>query len=1102
MSSTQVTGPITGPNGPFQPIMTCHDTVWVEPENLVPPGSLLSQINQVGDIDDLFTEFAHEWVKRWDKHRDLPPDFWDPLNSFVEQLIPQHEPMQLPPITCEMWYAAVKHKRTRAAPGPDGITRDDLLHFPRDITEQLLQFLTQIETGHKQWPTQWTTGIVHCLEKSDNSQHASDYRPITIFSLVFRTWSSIRSTQVLQHLREIVPLGCCGNIPAKSATDVWYAMQAEIEDAYDHDRPLCGIVCDIQKCFNNLPREPLLQVLLRLGIAPPIIRSWCNALTTISRRFAIRGSIGPSHKSTTGFAEGDSLSVVSMVGANFLLDKFITFKTPSVRMWSYVDNLELTAPDVPTLLKAFDDLEKLLHALQLPLDTKKTYGWGTTPSTRKEILEAQHQLQHSCRDLGGHMQYTKKPTNQTITKRIADFKPRWKSLAISPATYQQKLLAVRAVAWSQTLHGIASTVIGPAHFDTLRTEALRALGEHRPGASPAIHFALVEHPTYDPAFQAILTTMRTARQYMQPDRTIPMMTLASQLPRRKRARVGPCHVLLHNARLMGWEWDPEGFFLTLDAHQVDLWYSPIQLLMHYMYQDWQRTVTYDHSTRKSMQGLHRVRADFTMENMTKDPMDRALLRKALNGTFLTADHLKHRDEDEDGACRLCFQPDSITHRLWECEAFTPIRQTLPAEDLEAIRAMSPATHNHGWMELPPSYDSFWHEFARLNPDPMVEISPCPATAKCLHYFTDGACMHPQDKFARLCSWGVSYTTDADPWNFQPLACNLLHGMLQTIVRAELTAALFALRLAFRYGKPFWLWVDNQLVYRQLRYMIQHPYTEWSRKTCNHDLLNSVAVLLGHVSHLCQGIQKVCSHQDFSQAEDPAELWSFHGNGSADSVATNTFASFPDLMRSWENMCTDLARRRQCRSTCHELLVRIAKDSMHKHQLASQIEPQPLPRHTQPPLQMQPWLLQPDDLPWRFKIPAHDDFLEWVRSLHADDGVVQRWSWWELYIDAQLRYPLLNPWYSTKQHRWMSGTPAPDVPFLKRSRSFSKFITQYAKAIAQPLPTQLACPASAHLSFWCTTLPVTTTVARQIEIDRWLGQHLTGASRTKDLRSVP
>ena len=124
--------------------------------------------------------------------------------------------------------------------------------------------------------------------------------------------------------------------------------------------------------------------------------------------------------------------------------------------------------------------------------------------------------------------------------------------------------------------------------------------------------------------------------------------------------------------------------------------------MQTMYRDWQRTVSHDNSHRKTMHGLHLARADFTMEGLTKDPTDRALMRRALNGTFLIADHLKHRNEDEDGACKLFFQPDSITHRLWECEAFATIRKNLPADDLVEIRSMTPATYNHGWFDIPES----------------------------------------------------------------------------------------------------------------------------------------------------------------------------------------------------------------------------------------------------------------------------------------------------------------------------------------------------------------------------------------------------------------
>ena len=1095
-------GTILGPNGPISPIMTCHDTVWVRPDDMIPIGATLHQPNQIGKLEDVFDAFGQEWVKRWDKHRHLPDDFWAPMMDFIDIAIPQQPQMDLPKITYDIWIAALKKKRKKAATGPDGLSREDLLHVPRDITEQLLVFLHKIELGESTWPSQWTTGIVHCLEKTEQASKAGDYRPITIFSLVFRVWSSIRSTQLLQHVRDLVPTGCCGNVPSKSAVDVWYNLQLSIEESFESEVPLCGIVCDIQKCFNNLPREPLLKVLLKVGVAPQVLRSWSNALVHIQRRFAVRGSIGPAHKSTSGFAEGDSLSVVAMVGANYLLDRYLQLSSPSVKLWSYVDNLELSAHGTQDLLSAFQALDRILQALQLPLDMPKTYAWGTESSFRKDLLQGGFTVVHSCRDLGGQMQYTRKATNHVIVDRIATFKPRWKSLAISAAPYKQKLLALRSVAWSHILHGAGSAVIGPAHFDSLRTEAVRSLGEHKPGVSPSIHLSLLEHPAFDPAFFALISTVRMARQHMRPDLCIPAITLASQLPRRTKARVGPCNVLLFKLRDLGWEWHTEGYFVSLQGRPVDLWQMPFQELKATLTRDWQQHIATANSTRKTMQGLPDMHPGFTVEALPTDHTDRALLRRSLNGTFFTADHLAHRHEDEDGLCKLCHQPDSITHRMWHCPAFTSVRAEFSCTDLQAIFDSAPATHNHGWFPTPPECQRFWDEFLISPPDPLRVPFSCDDEETLLHLFTDGSCLQPQDKFARLCSWGVAVATSRQMSTFQAAASGILMGSLQTIVRAELQAVHEALRLAFTQGIPFWLWVDNQLVYRQLTYMYRFPYTQWGGRTCNHDLLNQIAVLLGTLHHLCHGIQKVCSHQDATQAQDEAEEWSFQGNDFADKLAANAVFSFPSLMTNWSAMVHALQRQRQLRQVSRSLIVKIGHESLRLHHQAASTDPTHIPAAPLPTEPMMPWIFPAHDVPWRFAIPGIEQFSQWVASLHVDTGQVRRWSWWELYIDAQLQVPNLSPVYEVQTHRWKAYSSSHAAPFLKRCRSFSKFITQYAKHLEFQLPSKLAVPASVHMSLWTNTLPVTATDTRQRLVDEWLGQFVTGISRTKDLRSVP
>ena len=62
--------------------------------------------------------------------------------------------------------------------------------MPKYQTQVLLDLLYAIECG-KEWPSSLLVGLVHSLEKIPNASKISQYRPITLFSVIYRCWSSI-----------------------------------------------------------------------------------------------------------------------------------------------------------------------------------------------------------------------------------------------------------------------------------------------------------------------------------------------------------------------------------------------------------------------------------------------------------------------------------------------------------------------------------------------------------------------------------------------------------------------------------------------------------------------------------------------------------------------------------------------------------------------------------------------------------------------------------------------------------------------------------------------------------------------------------------------
>ena len=201
------------------------------------------------------------------------------------------------------------------------------------------------------------------------------------------------------------------------------------------------------------------------------------------------------------------------------------------------------------------------------------------------------------------------------------------------------------------LHGIASAFLGN-HFDDLRTNALPALADHKPGTSPILHLSLTNHPLADPGFNAIWITIEKSRNY----------TSATQRP-------GPCHLLLARATSLGGT--GTGKILSWMKSQV----SGVI------------------AKRKKFQGMQHTHAYMTTRKLPTD-------RTNLDGTFYTADHQLHRDPELSGKCLLRRNRPSDAPQLALCSfGICPFRVSATHQ----VRNHGHATgHGQPWMDPSPT----------------------------------------------------------------------------------------------------------------------------------------------------------------------------------------------------------------------------------------------------------------------------------------------------------------------------------------------------------------------------------------------------------------
>ena len=441
----------------------------------------------MGSVSDLFRVFEQEWSKRWSKHDAVDIERRRPAveSANVPQRLPEAD---FPDITPDLWRAEVRKKKANTAAGLDGITKQDLLLLPEDLLQLLLDVYLYAESSGV-WPIQCMQAVISALEKRPCASRVEHYRPITVLSLVCRIWSGIRSRQCLRHLAQFCHPCQHGCLPCKSAANIWYDTQATIELARRAHTTKSGIVTDVIKAFNCIPRQPIYALALQLGIPKKVVIGWQGALHQLERRFKIRGSLSPGVLSSTGFPEGCGLSCTAVAILGISFHRFLSLQVPAVATSSYVDNLAGVGESFEQIVDAHDAFQQWAGIWDLELD--KTVTWSTKASTRKAIRDAGFQVVLDGPDLGGNTQYSLRHTNYGLTRRISDFELSWLRLAQSAAPYSHKVSAVRMAGWPSTLHASSIVHIGPRHFDALRSQAAKGLNCAGPGMNPKLLLGFV-----------------------------------------------------------------------------------------------------------------------------------------------------------------------------------------------------------------------------------------------------------------------------------------------------------------------------------------------------------------------------------------------------------------------------------------------------------------------------------------------------------------------------------------------------------------------------------------------------------------------------------
>ena len=876
--------PLSCNGQPLQPIVITDDQIFLECVDGISPGDLLCQTKGVGKLEDVFEAFTQQWRQRWDKHADVPYSHWNNLFEFatarfgrIEAPCPTFEP--------DLIRAIAHSKKTKAAIGLDGVSRADCLHLNYDELTSLGNVYRRAHTTGD-WPAQLTHGQIKSLAKKENPGGVGDFRPITIFSFVYRIWSSLTSQHWLKHVSPVLDTHLSGNRIGHRASYLWRAILEDVEAAHGTGVHCAGIVFDLEKAFNTLPRLVCLGLAKIMGVGHSTLVAWSGALGSMQRSFVVLGSLSPPVGSHCGFAEGCGMSCLAMMMLDQLWHIWIKEATALSKPMSFVDNWEVVVQD-PSLISVVADATFTLAAqLEVVVDKDKSFAWATSKGFRGSLRHLGFQVKLDTADLGAHVTYSRQQRNSSLLARFANLRDFWVKLKVAFGNHQQKAQVVLRAAWPRAMHAISATWVGLKHYHGLRCAYMQAQRLDRPGANAFLQLHC-DGFLMDPHAFSILQTFRDHRDLgvtsWQSNVLADFVHGKVELPNNSLT-----HVLLKRVQVLQWAILPDG--LVRDALGAFCLHSINWSELCFRFQEsWQLVVANEISHRLEFQGFENVDVMNTRRALQRLPSyQQGICRRNLNGSTLTNEHAFHWSDSGNHICPHCSSADSLHHRYWECPHSQDLRALLDPIIVDLVPSLPKACTVRSWFLRSPLVWPWWTYLLSLPacfPPPAVTLEGRGP----IDFFTDGSCLHQDSCIFRMASWAVCWakpfdeTLNAGKGDSHVVAAEALSGLVQTAFRAELTALCAALFYGQFQGRQIRIWTDCQGVQMKFTALVQGG-CQLRPNSPNTDLWAMVLELVSAIGADNIQVIKVAAHQTLPEGALDVDAWVHYHNSAVDRAA--------------------------------------------------------------------------------------------------------------------------------------------------------------------------------------------------------------------------
>ena len=269
--------------------------------------------------------------------------------------------------------------RTDKSCGPDEVHPYILNHLA-DCMSIPLAFIFNMSIKSGMVPKIWKEGIVTALFKKGKKSLASNYRPITLTSIVCKVLEKIMVEHLIKHLKSnnLEDESQHGFTPKKSTTTNLLQALNIWSESISHGLPVDVLYLDLEKAFDKVPHHRLICQLQKFGIRGQILNWIKDYLHNRYQRVRINGALSSRSMVLSGVPQGSvlgpALFLLFVADVAPLVNNFVTLYADDSKLFNSIYENNTSDESIQSIQNDINTLSLWADNMQMSFNVDKCHA--------------------------------------------------------------------------------------------------------------------------------------------------------------------------------------------------------------------------------------------------------------------------------------------------------------------------------------------------------------------------------------------------------------------------------------------------------------------------------------------------------------------------------------------------------------------------------------------------------------------------------------------------------------------------------------------------------------------------------------------------------